>query len=57
MGKPVVPLLLESLRDSPTHWFAALRATANVDPCAVDANPSQAREAWLSWGRALGYID
>jgi hypothetical protein len=57
MGEAAIPLLLESLRDNPTHWFTALRATANTDPSAVDANPSQAREAWLSWGRSQGYID
>jgi len=57
MGKPVIPLLLESLRDKPTHWFAALRATANVDPCPTGTNPSQARDAWLNWGRTQGYIE
>jgi hypothetical protein len=57
MGEAAIPLLLEALRDRPTHWFAALRATANTDPCPIDANPSQARDAWLSWGRLQGYID
>jgi hypothetical protein len=57
MGEAAIPLLLEALRDRPDHWFAALRAIANVDPCPIDANPSQAREAWLSWGRSHGYID
>ncbi len=57
MGEPVIPLVLEALRDRPSHWFAALRATANVDPVPADANPSEAREAWLAWGRSKGYID
>jgi hypothetical protein len=57
MGEAVIPLLLESLRDRPAHWFAALGATANINPVPEDANPSQAREAWLSWGRSRGYID
>jgi hypothetical protein len=57
MGEAAIPLLLEALRDRPTHWFAALRATANTDPSPIDANPSQARDAWLSWGRSQGYID
>ena len=52
MGKPVVPLLLEELRDRPSHWFVALRFTANTDPVPQGANPSRAREAWLEWGRA-----
>jgi hypothetical protein len=57
MGEAVIPLLLEALRDKPAHWFAALRATANVDPSRVDSNPSRAREAWLEWGRSQGLVD
>ncbi len=57
MGEAVIPLLLEALRDKPAHWFAALRATANIDPSPADANPSMAREAWLKWGRSEGLID
>jgi hypothetical protein len=57
MGRPVIPLLLEELRERPAHWFAALRATANADPAETATNPSQARDAWLEWGTAQGYID
>jgi len=57
MGKPVIPLLLEELRKRPAHWFAALRATANVDPSPDGATPLQARDAWLKWGKSQGYID
>jgi hypothetical protein len=57
MGRPVIPLLLEALRNKPAHWFAALRATTNADPAGTDADPSQARQAWLEWGRSEGYID
>ena len=57
MGEAVVPLLLEELRERPAHWFAALRATTNFDPSPAEANPSQAREAWLEWGKSQGYID
>jgi hypothetical protein len=57
MGEAAIPLLLEALRDKPGHWFEALRATANVDPSPVDANPSRAREAWLEWGRSQGLVD
>jgi hypothetical protein len=57
MGAAVVPLLLEELRERPAHWFAALRATTNVDPSPTEATPSQAREAWLEWGKSQGYID
>jgi len=57
MGKPALPLLLEVLRDKPSHWFAALRAVANFDPVNPEANPSEARKAWLDWGKSEGYID
>jgi hypothetical protein len=57
MGEPVVPLLLEALRDRPAHWFAALKATANLDPVAPGSNPSAARASWLEWGRSKGLID
>lgn len=57
MGKPVIPLILEELHKRPAHWFAALRATANIDPSPEGATPSQAREAWLEWGKSQGYID
>jgi len=56
LGEAVVPLLLEALRDEPAHWFTALKATTNVDPCPPNANPAIAREAWLTWGKSHGYI-
>jgi putative addiction module CopG family antidote len=56
MGEAAVPLLLETLRDRPAHWFAALRAITNVDPSPPEANPAAAREAWLEWGRSQGLI-
>jgi len=57
MGEAVVPLLLEKLRDRPSHWFVALQATANANPVADGASPAQAREAWLEWGKSRGLID
>lgn len=57
MGEAAIPLLLEALRDRPAHWFAALRATANTDPSKLDDTPTQAREAWITWGISEGYID
>ena len=57
MGEPALPLLLEELRDRPSHWFVALRSIANFDPAPQGANPSDAREAWLNWGRAEGLLD
>jgi len=57
MGEPVIPLLLEALRDRPSHWFVALQATSNENPSPENCNPSQAREAWLAWGRFRGLVE
>jgi hypothetical protein len=57
MGEAAVPLLLETLRDKPSHWFVALQATANVNPVPSGASPSTAREIWLNWGRSQKFID
>ena len=57
MGEYVVPLLLETLRDRPSYWFAALKATAGVDPVPEGASPLAARDAWLEWGKKSGLLD
>ena len=57
MGEAAIPLLLEALRNKPDHWFVALSATTNTDPSGPNANPIQAREAWIEWGILKGYID
>ena len=56
MGKPVLPLLVEALRDRPDHWFPALKAIANTDPAKDAENPGAARDAWLSWASAEGLL-
>jgi hypothetical protein len=56
MGKPVLPLLVEALRDRPNHWFPALKAIANTDPARDATNPSAARDAWLLWASAEGLL-
>ena len=57
MGEFAIPLLLEELRERPSHWFVALKATSGEDPVPVGASPLLAREAWLNWGKRKGYID
>jgi len=57
MGEAAIPLILKALRDKPTHWFTALRATTNTDPATENDNPATARAAWLEWGIKEGYID
>jgi hypothetical protein len=57
LGPRVIPLILEQLRDRPSHWFVALRALAKVDPAEEGADRSASRDAWLEWGRKRGYIE
>jgi len=56
LGLPVVPLILRALAQQPAHWFWALQAITGDDPVPPDATPSEARAAWLAWGRERGYV-
>lgn len=56
MGQAAVPLILQSLQERPAHWFSALHAITNADPALNASNPSEARDAWLEWGRAQHFI-
>jgi hypothetical protein len=58
MGLPVVPLILEELRDDPNHWFWALEVITDASPVPADVNGDVKRmtEAWLNWGREQGLI-
>ncbi len=58
MGLPVVPLILEALRDDPDHWFWALEVITDANPIPDDAKGvvSVMREAWLNWGREQGLL-
>ena len=56
MGKAVVPLLLEQLRDegdNPDHWFWALHFITEEDPVPAEDRGDMMRmaAAWLEWGR------
>jgi hypothetical protein len=58
MGPVAIPLILSSLRRSPTDWFYALRAITAANPVAdQDAGDvKKMTEAWLRWGRERGLI-
>jgi len=57
MGPAAIPLLLERLRDNPDNWFWALAAITGEDPGENSTTLVDARDAWLEWGRARGYIN
>ena len=58
MGKPVVPLILEELRDRGGYWYPALRTLTGTDPVPESAKgrPRLMTDAWLSWGRDNGFL-
>lgn len=53
VGWPMVPLLLEALREMPDMWFPALREITNENPVHPDdrGNYDKMSEAWRAWGR------
>ena len=58
MGKPALPLILSELQKKSGQWFYALRYITGSDIAAeAEAKTfSEAREAWLEWGRNNNYI-
>jgi len=61
IGDAAVPFIMrtvESEGDEPDQWFWALKAITGTDP--VDAtdrgNYRAMADAWLSWGRHVGYV-
>lgn len=57
MGKPALPFILKALQKNPDHhWFWALHTISGEDPGKKGSNFSQARQAWLRWGKQKGYL-
>ncbi|MCY3821317.1 MAG: DEAD/DEAH box helicase family protein [Gammaproteobacteria bacterium] len=58
MGEPVVPLILERMREERGHWFFALRAITGADPVdpADRGKIAVMQDSWLEWGEVSGYI-
>ncbi len=56
MGRDVLPLLLNELRQHPDHWLIALNAITGEDPAPQGATFDEAVSAWLSWGREKGLL-
>ena len=58
MGKRVIAMILEDLRERGGLWYPALRMLSEEDPVLIEArgDVEQMKEAWLQWGRDRGYI-
>ncbi|OSO91906.1 hypothetical protein B7O87_07035 [Cylindrospermopsis raciborskii CENA303] len=57
MGKPVVAMILQDLKQQPDHWFWALRSITGENPIRAEdrGRVGQMAMAWLEWGRQHGY--
>lgn len=52
LGQEVVPILLEELRQRPTHWFHALQSITGEDPITTSHRGSirEMADDWIRWG-------
>lgn len=49
LGRPALPLIIESLRNSVDHWFWALRAIVGEDHGGGAETMNGAAEQWIAW--------
>ena len=58
MGEQAAPLILERMRETEGHWFAALRAITGANPVKRSDRGKIAvmQASWLEWGEANGLI-
>ena len=58
MGEPVVPLILERMRETGGHWDHALADITGANPVKRSdwGKIAAIQTSWLEWGEANGYI-
>ncbi|NJL00465.1 MAG: hypothetical protein HC910_07795 [Spirulinaceae cyanobacterium SM2_1_0] len=56
MGERAVPLILNSLKEHPDHWFPALNAIIDENPVQPGSSFNEAADAWLHWGKLRGFV-
>ena len=59
MGETAIPLILKDLAENgPDDWFWALTAITDENPIRAEfaGNMVAMTEAWLQWGRKVGYL-
>ena len=59
MGKRIIPLILEDLKERGGDWYRALRILSGENPVPIEArgDVEQMKKLWLQWGRERGYIE
>src|SRR3954469_12432857 len=59
MGEAAIPFILNDLsQNGPEDWFWALTAITDENPIAdeIAGDMAAMTEAWLRWGRKVGYL-
>jgi hypothetical protein len=59
LGMPVVPILLEEMRDDPDWWGFALAAITGENPCKfpeMSGRLDLIAKAWVDWGIERGLL-
>ena len=58
LGRPVLPLILKSLQQTPEFWFWALQSITRVDPVPAShvGNVELMAADWIGWGKKSGII-
>lgn len=56
LGPPVVPVILQRMREQGGHWFFALYSIVGEDHAQGETTVSGATEAWINWGIKKGHI-
>ena len=58
LGEPVIPLILQDMKENGGWWYPALRALTGENPVPESAKGSLSLndQAWLQWGLDNGYV-
>lgn len=58
LGRRVIPLILEDLRERGGNWYLALRTLSGEDPVPAEGrgDVERMKEHWFQWGRERGHI-
>lgn len=58
MGPAALPLILDSLRREPEHWYWALEAITGENPVPPEdrGDIQKTADLWVAWGREQGLI-
>ena len=58
MGPSAIPLILQTMKTEPGHWFWALKSITGEDPVLPEhrGRIKEMTEDWLNWGRRQPYL-